>query len=250
MFSVPGVVLVALCVAGCVHLARTHRAVAIAFGLLWFEMIGAGVARRYPFLNLRTSHFLIVVTLVVAAVGACAIVVSLEQRWGRSALLGALCVAALFVASGVHYVHTWWVPEENVRAAVEYVAEHRSPDDVIAVTVASNYGFSAYWPGSQVEYVADSSISMGFVTRVKGLSGVVYAHGVTERNTTSLLRRSLALAGARHAAHVWIVRTHLYPDERAAWAATFGRVHVQRRDIHLDHETVWVIDVPHTRGDR
>jgi hypothetical protein len=251
MFAVPGVLLVALLVAGCVRLVRSgHRAVALAVGLVWIEMVGAGVARRYPFLNLRTSHFLIVMTLVVATVGACSVAGWLQQRWGRPAVLGTLCVAALFVANSVHYVHTWWVPQENVRAAVEYVAAHRAPDDVIAVTLASNYGFSAYWPGSKVEYLADPSISMGFVTRVQGLSGVVYSRGVTEHDTTSLLRRSLSLAAQRGAAHVWIVRTHLYPDERAAWTATFRRDRLQPRDIHLDHETVWVVDVAPAGGER
>jgi hypothetical protein len=77
MLSLPTIAFVALVVAGCVALARLgHRVPAIAVAVLWVEMIGAGALRRYPFLDLRTSHFLVVVSLVCAAVGAVAVVVA------------------------------------------------------------------------------------------------------------------------------------------------------------------------------
>jgi hypothetical protein len=82
---------------------------------------------------------------------------------------------------------------------------------------------------------------MGFVTRVRGLDGVVYSNGVTVRDTTTMLRRALALARARHAPRVWIVRTHLYRDERASWRTTFRELGHRPQSIRVGVETVWVI---------
>src|SRR5262249_38142807 len=59
---------VALFVLGCVMLARMGRpGLACALPVLWLEMFAVGVAHRYPFLDERTSLFLLVVSLVPIA---------------------------------------------------------------------------------------------------------------------------------------------------------------------------------------
>jgi len=60
------IVFVVLFAAGIVVLVSLQaRAVAIAAAVLWIEMVLAARLRRYPFLDQRTSHFLLVSSLVV-----------------------------------------------------------------------------------------------------------------------------------------------------------------------------------------
>ncbi len=63
----PSLVVFALFGFGLVLLSiRGHVALAIAAVVLWLEMFLCGVVSRYPFLDQRTSYFLLVVTVVIA----------------------------------------------------------------------------------------------------------------------------------------------------------------------------------------
>ena len=116
--------------------------------VLWPEMLAIAAVRKYPFLDLRTSTFLFVVTAVVAAVGRLAGVCSLLRPWLKGGI--AIAVAAVAVAGFAlavkPYVRSHLIPNEDVRDQARYVATHAAPSDVILVNLNSNWGFAYYWP--------------------------------------------------------------------------------------------------------
>jgi hypothetical protein len=111
------------------------------------------------------------------------------------------------------------------------------------VTLPSNYGFSAFWPGADVEYLRAHDLSEGFMTRARGVDGVVYARSVAEAETTSVLVHARRLARQRRAARIWFVRSHLHPDEFRSWNASFRTLGLRPRSVHLQQETIWVVAV-------
>ena len=239
--GVPALVSVALFGAGCVVCARIGRpGLGLAFGLLWIEMLVVAMARRYPFLDLRTSHFLLVVSLVAITVGFVGLVGALASRYRLLVIVVCFLAATLFLHNSVPYVRARWLPNEDVRTAVAYVADHYRPGDVIVVSLPSSFGFSYYWPGAPIQYVKDDAVSMGFVTRVPGLRHVVYVGGLTPRDTTSAMRRALADAGPR-SPRIWIIRTHLFDAEAASWERTFRALRLHPSVKQVGSEPLWIV---------
>ena len=71
---------IALFVLGIVMLVRLQaRALAIALPLMWLEMAIIGRLERYPFLDLRTSQFLLVSSVFVVALGAVGVVLAVGR---------------------------------------------------------------------------------------------------------------------------------------------------------------------------
>jgi hypothetical protein len=244
MLGMPAVVFVGLVAFGCWHVKRLgHRVLAYAIPLLWVEMVAAGMVRRYPFLDQRTSHFLIVASVTVAGVGAWRLGELVRGRWGARGTVVTAAFVVMFAANCVPHLYQWTMPYEDVAEATTYVARHRAPNDVVVVTLASNYGFSASWPGAGVEYVRAPDLSEGFMTRARGVDGVVYARSVSEAETTSVLVHARRLARQRHATRIWFVRSHLHPDEFRSWDTSFRTLGLRPRSVHLPHETIWVVAV-------
>lgn len=243
--AMPAALLIGLVVAGCAQMVRCGRApVAGAITLLWCEMIAAGVARRYPFCDIRTSHFLLVASIATAAVGAVAVVTELHRRARSFAVVAAVGLVALVGANAYRSAYQWLVPEERVQDQVEYVARHRAASDVVITALASNYGLSAYWPGATTEYVLARDVSMGFTTRARGVDGVVYARQSSERDVAVALRDALDLARRNRSARLWVVRSHLLGDERAAWTKAFARFGLRPRAVPIGNEALWVVELP------
>jgi hypothetical protein len=236
------VVAVGLFVLGCVMLARMGRpGLAYALPVLWIEMFAVGIAHRYPFLDERTSLFLLVVSLIPMAVGVIALTQLLWPSRRLVALLLAVVMGSLFVLGSVSYVRARSIPREDVPGAIAYIDAHRRPGDIVLVTLPSSFGFAYYRPGGRTELVGDAKLSMGFVTRVAGLRDVVYADGLTSADTTRALRQALADARATRGARVWIVRSHLFADEAQAWADAFGALGVQPRSEPAGAAPVWLV---------
>lgn len=72
---------VPLVLAGVVTIYRLgHPVTALSFVVLWLVMVIVSAAKKYPFLNERTSTFLLTVTVVVAAVGVAGVAMALRRR--------------------------------------------------------------------------------------------------------------------------------------------------------------------------
>jgi hypothetical protein len=214
-FGMPALVLLALFVTGCAALVRLCRpAVAASVALLWLEMVALGLAHRYPFLDRRTSHFLLVMTLVVGAIGFVEAARVLVARRGTIGVAVAVLAATCYVLHCAPFIRIHAIPDEDGRGQVAYVAAHRRANDVVVVSQPTTYSFSYYWPGARTRYLPDP-VSIGFVTRAVGVRNVVYASSARPEDTTDALRRAQQLA--RPGGRIWIVRTHLSPTGSRDW---------------------------------
>lgn len=225
LLAMPAIVFVVLLLVGIYQLARLRAwAIALAVPLLWIEMMVVGRLRKYPFLELRTSQFLLVTSLAVVAIGAVALVRVAKARVHLVVALGlAAVLAVLFIAGSAEYVRDIAIARENIKAQTEYVAEHRQPGDVILVSDLGNFGFAYYWPHGRVVLHRDKS-GAGFRARVAGVDAV-YARDRTYRGIRAALEEAMRRwRGPDGGGRLFIVRTHLNVAEIAGWHRAFAEL--------------------------
>ncbi|MGD0065283.1 MAG: hypothetical protein ABSB76_17770 [Streptosporangiaceae bacterium] len=208
-----------LVLAGLVTIFRLGRpGTALAALVLWPEMLAVSAAKKYPFLDLRTSTFLIAVTVAVAAIGVAG-VCSLLRPWFRGTLaagLAALAVAG-FVIGAQPYVRSHNIPNEDVRDQARYVAAHAARGDVIVVNLNSNWGFAYYWPTGVPDRRADPAVLQGYEAYFPDQPDIVVARTRDSAGVDAAL--SQAVARQHACGRIWLVRTHVTPAEQLAWIA-------------------------------
>jgi hypothetical protein len=243
--GMPALAFAALFLTGLVVLwGLQARVVAIAAPALWIEMLVAGRLRRYPFLDLRTSHFLFVSSLVVCAIGAGGLVY-VVYRWNRW-IAGAIGVALLanFTLGVRSHIGELHIPLEDARSQTQYVAEHRVANDVILVNSGAAFAFSYYWPHGAITTHANALEATGFVPRVAGLDAV-YALTRRDDDVVAALREATdrwrrAGAGSR----LFIIRSHVNHTESSEWRAAFTALGLHPRMIRTGHEPLLEVDSP------
>lgn len=212
---------VPLVVAGVVTIFRLGRPMtALSFVMLWLAMVVLSAAKRYPFLDHRTSTFLFTSTTLVAAVGVAGICVVL-RRWIRApgaALLAALTLAG-FVINASPSLRSHDVPTEYMRYQTQYVAAHRAADDVVVVNLASNWGFAYYWPQSGVARTSSTVVVQKYRAVFPDRPQIVMASNKGRTAIHDALKRAVALAREHPGAKLWFVRGHMKKPEIAAWRA-------------------------------
>jgi len=250
LFGVPALVFVALFVLGVVVLVRVRAtSLAVAMPLLWVEMIIVGRAQRYPFLDQRTSHFLLVSSLVVVALGAVGLVGALSRLWlTKRPLLGtsiaavvAITLATVFVAEFHSYVRVLNVPFEDVRSETVAVAARRQPSDVILVNSAGNFGFGYYWPHAHLTFHDDDS-GQGFAAQVSGIDAI-YAAGREYPQVVAAVGRAVdRLRASPPGSRLYIVRTHMSLSDYDTWHAAFDAFHVVPQEDVVGIDPLLVLD--------
>lgn len=210
----PWYVLLPLLVAGLLWMARAGRpAVSTAVVVLLLEMFALGAAHKYPFLDLRTSHFLLSVVGAVAAVGVVGLLSWSPVRPPVALVLGVLLVAA-FVLNVHSLVRAHPIPPEDVRVQTEYVAAQRAPADVVLVNSSSIFGFSYYWPDTPRREPSDVTLQH-YVPAYPASARIVMADDFSSSAVSSAVRRAVDLAGG--GGRVWLVLDHLHPGEREGY---------------------------------
>jgi hypothetical protein len=229
--GMPPAAFVGLFVIGIAVLARLRvRSLAFAMPILWLEMGIIGRLETYPFLDLRTSQFLLVTSMFVVALGAVGIVIAVGQLpfWAGKpvgVVAGALVGGALavyFAIGFVPHLRDLNIPGEDVRTETQAVANHLRPNDVLVVNQTGNFGFSYYWPHAQIAFHRDHS-GQGFATKVVALSNALY---VPTRDDVDV-RETLSRAVARWKrsgpdSRLFIMRSHVTRQEEKAWQHALG----------------------------
>jgi hypothetical protein len=226
--------------AGVVTIFRLGRpATAMALAGLWPEMLALSALHKYPFLDQRTSTFLFAVTVVTAAIGVAG-VCCLLRPWLRGALAATVAVAAVaaFVAGAWPGLrsHTIPVAHGDIRGQTRYVAAHAAPSDVIVVNLSSNWGFAYYWPAGRPAARPDAAVLQEYEAYFPDQPRIVVAFNRDAASITAAVSRALAQARERARARpdacvrIWLIRTHVSPDELAAWQAALAR-----RGLELTH---------------
>ena len=243
--GMPEAVFVVLVLAGIVTLARLHAtAIAIAIPVLWIELAVVAKQRRYPYLDLRTSHFLLVTSMVVLAIGVFGIL-QLVYRANRVVAVGAaIALAWMFALNFLPYVGKLEILSEDACAQAAYVAANMTPHDVILVNDSGSFAFSYYWPHGAITTISDD-----FRTRLSGprarprrdVPAVAHQRGGARRVADRARGRWRA---AGPGSRLYIVRSHVEPVEKTAWQRAFAAVHITPRQINVGREPLLVIGPP------
>jgi hypothetical protein len=222
---------VPLVLLGLATMARLGRpATALAAAALWPEMLALSALRKYPFLDLRTSTFLITSTAVVAAIGLaglCAAVrtwlpaVLRARRDSRLAAVAAVVVAAIALAgfglAARPYVRSKLIPWEPIRQQAQYVARQAGPRDPIVVSANSNWGFAYYWPAGEPASRPDPANLQGYQAIFPAQPRIVVASQRDVAGIRVAMDEAVRLAPRGRCDRIWLVRTHVSAAELAAW---------------------------------
>ena len=208
-----------LVIAGLVTIARLgHAVTALAVALLWPELAAASAVKRYPFLDLRTSTFLIAVTTLVAAVGVAGICALVRPYWrGTLAVALALLAAIPFAVHSAQDVRSHKIPFEDARDQVRYVARNADPHDVIVVNNASNRAFVYYAPFGGAQAAPDSYEAIGYLGYYPDRPRIVMAVTSDYQAVSFALHQAVVLARTSPGARIWLVRSHENRGEIQAW---------------------------------
>ena len=208
-----------LVVAGLITIARLGRvATAMAVILLWPEMAAVSVVKRYPFLDLRTSTFLIAVTTAVAAVGVAGVCALVRRYWrGTIAVAVAVLAAVPFAVHSTRDMRSHTIPFEDARDQARYAASHARPDDVILVNSASNRAFVFYAPFGGAQLTPDAYEAIGYLGYYPDRPRIVMARTSSYQAVSVALNDAVGLARQARGARIWLVRSHESAIEAQAW---------------------------------
>jgi hypothetical protein len=206
----------ALAVLGAWSLLRAGRlAAALLLPLLALELLAAGVARRYPFLDARTGLFVALLLAVYAALGLGELVAALLAR-GRTVPL-ALAVtagaAALLLPAASRAAGTP-MPSANVREQLAVVRAQWRPGDAVIVNPAGTYPFAYYWPDRPTFVRTRVATAVNFMVAYPDHPELVMVNDSAAPALASGMARARG-AGSR----IWVVFAHGSPGSLRLWAA-------------------------------
>lgn len=240
--AMPAAVAVTLFAIGIAVLTRQRdTARAVTLPLLWLEMLLLGRASLYPFLELRTSLFAIVPSLVVIGTGAAGVCLAMITWRRLVGLACGVCVAALFAIGVAPTVHYFGIPNEDIRGQTRYVAAHIGANDVVIVNSLASWGLAYYWPHGHIHIVDSNDLAAGFLAELTGVHAR-YATGTTYEAVLATMREALGQGPATSAARqLFVVRTHMNAQERDAWTRAFAALHLQPQVIDTGAEPLVVV---------
>jgi hypothetical protein len=102
--------------------------------------------------------------------------------------------------------------------------------------LSSNWGFAYYWPAGRPSIRPDAAVLQEYEAYFPGQPRIVVAFNRDSAAVSSAVSRAAARARAAASARpgacirIWLVRTHVSPDELTAWRAALAR-----RDLVLTH---------------
>ena len=215
----PLVVDAVLALAGIAALIWLRRfALAAMFPIMLAIAIAASAAREYPFGDLRTSTFWLVMVPVLMAVGVAA-AGRLAARIDRRAPLVVAAVAlAVWVPVTDTYIRSHPIPNEDVHSEVTYLDAHFRPGDVVIVSYGASFGFAYYYPQAPSFPVGDGP--NGHVVAYPQLPWMVVStarRAVDIANALAAARAKIAAESAGARGRIWIVRSHQTRTEIRAW---------------------------------
>ena len=190
-------------------------------------VIGASADRRYPFGDLRTSTFWLVMVgllMAVAAVGAATAAGTLASRIPAVAVTAPAVVVAAALAAyavSVHgFVRAHSIPDEDVRSQVAYVEAHDRPADAVVVDFAASYGFAYYSDDVEVGFRHTKVAAVGFQPAFPRQPRIITMPDRQAADVADALTAATRALGP--GGRIWIVRSHVGAVEAAAWSANLA----------------------------
>ena len=242
-----GITLV-LFVAGTWTLWRWHRQeLAIVVPLLALFVSVASARQLYPFLDLRTSTFWIVVVAVVMAIGVAGVVElasTASRPFGLALLAAAVVVYAIVVGP---FLRSHDLPNEDVRSQVRYVEQHRRPDDAVIIDFSADWGFAYYARDVAVHYRDTGAFGFGFGPTYPDDRAVLQTPSRLPADIERTAAAAKAVAFQRPDGRIWLIRSHVPAAVDEAWRRAFATDDVQQ--VCTGPEPLWSV-TPSTPGRR
>jgi hypothetical protein len=217
-------------------------AIAAMFPVMLVVVIVASADRRYPFGDLRTSTFWLVLVPVLMAV-AVAAAAQLAARAGRVAPLVVTAAAlAVWVPATGGYIRSHPIPAEDVHAEVTYLDAHWRSGDVVVVNYGASFGFGYYYP-RQPSFPVGLSPN-GRVVAYPSLRWILIVPAGSPTliaNVLAKARHEIAAEPAGHRGRIWIVRAHESPVEAVLWHRYLARDRI--RTIRVGPDPI-LVDTP------
>jgi len=193
-------------------------ALAAMFPVMLVIVIVASAAHRYPFGDLRTSTFWLVLIPVLMAV-AVAAAGRLAAAVGRWAPLAAAAVALAIWLPATHpYIRSHDIPNEDVHSEILYLEAHLRRGDAVIVNYGASFGFGYYYE-RQPSFPAGVSPD-GHVVAYPGLPWIDVVGTPPAVDIVDALARARAEIAAEPAGsrgRIWIVRSHTSAHEMLEW---------------------------------
>jgi len=217
---------------------RGLRAAALMTPIVYAELLVAGSAGMYPFLDdraglrwtVRSSTFFSMLLTVMAALGVVALVVRAGRLRSsfplrRTAVLvtssaAVVAAVALLVPASASAARTPIPPAarpvmyEDARSQVRYVLTHRRPGDVVVVSTLAIFSFAAYWPDPPTTVRSVPSDPVRFRFTYPRHRDIVIAESADPALE----------AAAQRAGRLWIVRVHLRSEDVTRWQRAMHRL--------------------------
>jgi hypothetical protein len=218
----------AAALAGIVALAWLRRfALAAMFPLMLAIVIAASAADKYPFGDLRTSTFWLVMVPVLAAVAVAA-----AARWAaaidrRAPLVVAAVALAAWVPATHAFIRSHPIPDDDVQYEVSYLDAHFRPGDVVIVNYGASFGFAYYYPPAPSFPVGHGP--NGHLVSYPRLPWMVVMGARTPDDVANALadaRAKIAAEPPGARGRIWLVRSQMTVTERRAWRRDLTRYHV------------------------
>lgn len=205
-------------------LARAGRpAAALLLPLLAVEVVAAGVAQRYPFLEARTSLFVAVTLGLYAALGIGELLVLLLDRaWTAPVAAGATVCAAALLFPAAQQAAMEPMPSAHVREQLAVVEANWHEGDAVVVNSGGSFPFAYYWPQRPTFVRTTQDTALNFMVTYPDHPNLVMVRGGGTTGLVPALEQARANGG-----RIWVVFAHGSPATIRDWtraAARFGRI--------------------------
>jgi hypothetical protein len=209
---------VPLVAAGVWALTRAGRpATALLPPLLAVELVAAALARRFPFLDARTSLFVAVTLAVFAALGIGELLVLLLARsWTAPLAVGAAVCAAALLLPAARQAALEPMPSAGVREQLAVVRADWLPGDAVIVNSAGTFPFAYYWPQRPTFVRTTRPTAVNFMVTYPDHPNLVMVDGRT--GVVPALERARA-----NGRRIWLVFAHGSPSTVHGWTEAASR---------------------------
>jgi hypothetical protein len=217
-------------------------ALAAMFPVMLVIVIVASADRKYPFGDLRTSTFWLVMVPVLMAVAVAAAGQLAAKADRRLPLVVAAAALAVWVPATDGYIRSHQIPVEDVHAEVAYLDTHWRRGDVVVVNYGASFGFGYYYPRPP-SFPAGVGPN-GHVVAYPRLPWIVIVPAGSPTLIANVLARARAEIAAEPAGHrgrIWIIRAHESPVETVLWHRYLARDRI--RAIRVGPDPI-LVDTP------
>jgi hypothetical protein len=240
--------------AGVVALALMRRfALAALLPVTLIVVMAASAHQSYPFGDLRTSTFWLVLFPVVMAIAVAAVThgigigLRLIHQWAAWVLLPVIAIAGAAAAVGYYTravlpdVNGHVLAHDDVRSQVHYIKDHWRAGDIIIVDYGASYGFAYYYKEPATSYPTVPGNAAGWIPGYPDDPHIIIMTGRQPPDVGRAVVKARALLAAEppgEHGRLWVIRNHAFADEQLAWPNAFvqlshggGRVTIFRLNL-------------------